>query len=53
MRIPNIKRKSVRRVVMVAVTPFILFQYLYLGLRQMAYEFRACWNHDTPEDTNV
>lgn len=44
MRISNIKRLWLRRVVMVlAVTP-LTFQYIYLGLKGMVIEFKQCWN---------
>lgn len=46
MRVPDIKNIKVRRVVMIAVTPFFAFQYMYLGLRSMVQEFKFLWNYE-------
>jgi hypothetical protein len=40
----NIKRRWLRRLVMVPAAPLFVPQYLYIGLRCMFYEFRACWS---------
>lgn len=48
MRVPDIKNIKVRRVVMIAVTPFFAFHYMYLGLRSMVREFAFLWNYEHP-----
>lgn len=53
MRIGSIKSLALRRAVMIAVAPFVLFQYLWLGLKGMAYEFKQCWNFRHEETPNV
>lgn len=48
--IPGIKRRWLRRIVMVTLGPVITFQYIYLGLRSMYYEFGQCWNFEHPTE---
>lgn len=46
MKVSNIKRRWLRRIVMCGALPLVAFQYMYLGLRSMTYDFRLCWNYE-------
>lgn len=50
--IPSIKTLWLRRSLMMVVVPFYTFQYLYLGLRNMVLDFRACWNFQHTPSTS-
>ena len=49
MKISNIKRRWLRRIVMVLAVAPVTIQYIYLGLRGMCVEFKQCWNFRYPE----
>ena len=53
MKFANIKNLTSRRVLMCTLGPLFVFQYMYLGLRSMYYEFKWCWNYQPEETPNV
>ena len=50
MKVINIKNRGLRRLVLVALAPFVVFEYLYIGLRLYAHGFKGCWAFQYPPE---
>jgi hypothetical protein len=50
--IPGIRNKTMRRVIMIAVSPAVFVEYLVNAPLGFIADYRACWNFDTPDDTH-